>query len=176
MKNLSLNQQYTLFYKIQEIHDKIYKLPANRFIFSAMEIMTEYTGGLPFYYEIFEGDRYIIHKNKRKEIKLLRFKHATEFNYSFGDQLVVYYFLFNHDDDIKVWSNTITNNSSFPTHKGIFIQCNYKCKNHMLNTLFDSLKSYNETMDAVNNEIMKRQMPTNVYFKRLLSLDDLIKK
>ena len=33
MKNLSLNQQYTLFYKIQEIHDKIYKLPANRFIF-----------------------------------------------------------------------------------------------------------------------------------------------
>jgi diguanylate cyclase (GGDEF)-like protein len=107
MKNLSLNQQYTLFYKIQEIHDKIYKLPANRFIFSAMEINGEYTGMLPFYYEPFENYRFIIYKNRKKIIKLLPFHNINKFKYNFTDQLIVYYYLFNHSNEIKVYFKNV---------------------------------------------------------------------
>jgi len=172
MKNLSLNQQYTLFYKIQEIHDKIYKLPANRFIFSAMEINGEYTGMLPFYYEPFEDYRFIIYKNRKKIIKLIPFHDINKFKYNFNDQLIVYYYLFNHSNEIKIYFKNVNDNPYIAKHKGIFIECGYDYKEHVLNTVLDSLDIYNNTLEAANNEIIKRKMPKNIHFNKLFSFNN----
>ncbi len=80
MKNFSYLEEQKLIHKFWKLHDRIFSMPAKRFIFCIIDPVMNGTAG--YAYDVLKNNNF-------KNIVLIDFKDLEKFLFQFGDKFIV---------------------------------------------------------------------------------------